>query len=103
MEPKFNLTALQKSLSHAAELLGEFLTPISVLAFVLAAWCLGADLRWTSEFPLGGIVSRWMVWTAIGGLLSFLSSTVHRTQRPVQPQPARSVSSNGFDVEELPW
>lgn len=82
MRTIFNPAALQKSLSHVMELLGEFLTPISVIAFALAAWCLGADLRWTNEFPIGGIVSRWMVWTGIGGLLSFLSSSVHRTRRP---------------------
>jgi hypothetical protein len=82
MEPKINLKAMQQSLSHAVALLGEFLTPISVIAFALAVWCLGADLRWTNEFPLRGVISRWMVWTGIGGTLSFLSSTVHRTRRP---------------------
>lgn len=47
------------------------LAPVGLLPFVLATWCLGADLGWVSGFPVDGILSRWMIWAAIGVLFQF--------------------------------
>ena len=45
---------------------GSVLTPIAVLAGVLGAWRLGADLGWTSKFLVAdGLLSRYQVWFAI--------------------------------------
>ena len=45
---------------------GHVLTPIAVVAGVLGAWRLGADLGWTSKFLVGdGLLSRYQVWFAI--------------------------------------
>lgn len=45
---------------------GSVLTPIAVLAGVLGAWRLGADLGWTSKFLVAdGLFSRYQVWFAI--------------------------------------
>ena len=55
------------------------MTPASLLAFVLAAWRLGADLGFTGEFAIGhGFFSHWIVWAAIGiGIQSF-ANTLNR-------------------------
>jgi hypothetical protein len=47
------------------------LAPISLLPFVLAVWCLGADLGWMADFPVGGTLSRWIIWAAIGAAFQF--------------------------------
>ena len=47
------------------------LAPISVLPFLLAIWCLGADLGWTAGFPVQGALSRWMIWAGIGAAFQF--------------------------------
>ena len=45
---------------------GYVLTPIAVVAGVLGAWRLGADLGWTSKFLVAdGLLSRYQVWFAI--------------------------------------
>ena len=55
------------------------LTPASLLAFVLAAWRLGADLGFTGEFAIGqGFFSHWIVWTAIGIGIQFCANTLNR-------------------------
>jgi hypothetical protein len=45
----------------------QLLTPSSLLAFVLGAWRLGAELSLTSTFPINtGFYSHWIVWASIG-------------------------------------
>ena len=40
-----------------------FLTPAALLAFVLACWCLAADLSIAQGFAIAsGIFSHWQVW-----------------------------------------
>jgi len=55
------------------------MTPASLLAFVLAAWRLGADLGFAGAFAIGqGFFSHWIVWAAIGiGIQSF-ANTLNR-------------------------
>jgi len=67
---------------HSLQVMGlcvALLTPASLLAFVLAAWRLGADLGFTGEFAIGqGFFSHWIVWAAIGiGIQSF-ANTLNR-------------------------
>ena len=55
------------------------MTPASLLAFVLAAWRLGADLGFTGEFAIGqGFFSHWIVWAAIGIGIQFFANTLNR-------------------------
>ena len=55
------------------------LTPASLLAFVLAAWRLGADLGFTGEFAIGhGFFSHWIVWAAIGIGIQYFANTLNR-------------------------
>src|SRR5687767_8164647 len=42
------------------------LPPAILLAGILGFWRLGADLRWTGEFPISsGVFSRYQVWFAV--------------------------------------
>ena len=55
------------------------MTPASLLAFVLAAWRLGADLGFTGEFAFGdGFFSHWIVWAAIGIGIQYFANTLNR-------------------------
>jgi NADH:ubiquinone oxidoreductase subunit 4 (subunit M) len=55
------------------------LTPASLLAFVLAAWRLGADLGFTGEFVIyQGLFSHWIVWAAVGMGIQFSANTLKR-------------------------
>ena len=53
---------------EVAALARELVTPMLVLPFVLAAWCLGAELQFFGEFPATGVLSHWMIWAGIGAL-----------------------------------
>ena len=45
---------------------GAVLAPIAVLAGVMGAWRLGADLGWTGPFFINeGLLSRYQLWFAI--------------------------------------
>jgi hypothetical protein len=55
------------------------LAPASLLAFVLAAWRLGADLGFAGEFAIGqGFFSHWIVWAAIGIGIQCFANSVNR-------------------------
>ena len=55
-----------RSMLFAASASGLALTPIAVLAGVLGAWRLCADLGWANHFFVGGgLLSRYQVWLAI--------------------------------------
>jgi hypothetical protein len=47
------------------------LAPIGLLPFVLAIWCLGADLGWMGDFPVHGTLSHWLIWAGIGAAFQF--------------------------------
>ena len=86
-EPEVNWTGhLARVLQPAAEIAHQFgnlvsalLTPIAMMAFVLAAWRLGSDLGWTGEFAIShGFFSHWLVWMAIGFGVRQCSSVLKR-------------------------
>jgi len=53
------------------------LTPVSLAAFVLAAWRLASDLGWAGAFAIEtGLFSHWLVWTGIGLMTQFVASTL---------------------------
>jgi hypothetical protein len=55
------------------------LTPVSLAAFVLAAWRLAADIGWAGSFAIArGPFSHWMVWTGIGLMMQFVAATLGR-------------------------
>jgi hypothetical protein len=54
-----------------APLFLALLAPVSLLPFLLAVWCLGADLGWTAGFPVQGTLSHWLIWAAIGAAFQF--------------------------------
>jgi hypothetical protein len=55
------------------------LTPVSLAAFVLAAWRLASDIGWASAFAIeSGIFSHWLVWAGIGVMTQFVASTLGR-------------------------
>lgn len=60
-------------LSAAASLL----TPLSVMAYVLAFWRLAADIGLARENPQG-VFSHWQLWIAVGVGLQFAARKVGR-------------------------
>jgi hypothetical protein len=58
------------------------LTPISVLASVLAIWRIAADMNWTSSFAIpDGLFSHWQVWMGAAVLLQVCSRLLNRYGR----------------------
>ena len=65
-----------------APALAFVMTPVALTAYVLAAWRLGADLNWFSEFFVErGLMSRWQVWLAIAAAAQM---TAHRLNRGIE-------------------
>jgi hypothetical protein len=80
LQPAFDRTAVVGQ--QAAGLAGIFLTPVAVLAFVLGAWRLSADLGWTGEFFISdGLLSHWQVWMALGFAAQLAGSALTRAAR----------------------
>jgi hypothetical protein len=64
---------------HLALGLAALLTPVAVMAIVLALWRLSADLRPTGEFPISaGLFSHWQVWLTGSAMLQFLAIILNR-------------------------
>ncbi len=57
------------------------LTPVGLLPFVLAVWCLGADLGFATGFPVHGVLSRWLIWAAIGALFQLAVRSYRKSVR----------------------
>lgn len=73
--------------SKLATVLASFLTPASVLCFVLALWRLLADLNITEKFAIsGGLLSHWQVWLAMGVAAQTLSVFLDRYGRRPERQ-----------------
>jgi hypothetical protein len=65
-----------------APALAFVMTPVALTAYVLAAWRLGADLNWFSEFFVErGLLSRWQVWLALAAAAQV---TAHRLKRGME-------------------
>jgi hypothetical protein len=91
---------------HLALAVGGLLTPAAVLAYVLAAWCLAADLGVAGSFAIRGVFSHWQLWIAGAVLLSAAAFSLNRYAdagefprllgfRAVTPQAAVSRESDG--------
>ena len=81
LQPAINKTAAISQ--EATNLVGAFLTPASMVAFVLALWRLGADLGWTGDFFVpNGLFSHWMVWMALAIVLKMTGSLINRAADP---------------------
>ena len=76
------ITRRKLQVFHSLPVMGlcvALLTPASLLAFVLAAWRLGADLGFTGEFAIGqGFFSHWIVWVAIGIGIQTCANSLNR-------------------------
>ena len=64
---------------HLALGLAALLTPVAVMAIVLALWRLSTDLSATGKFPISvGIFSHWQVWLTGAAILQFLATVLNR-------------------------
>jgi len=78
----------QRKNQHIALGLAALITPAAVMALVLAAWRLAADLKITREFPIAdGIYSHWQIWLALGVAMQFISSALNRYGKSNQSIP----------------
>ena len=68
-----------QQLSSAVALL---LAPTALVAFLMAAWILAAQLQWMGDFFLtSGVFSHWQVWLSVAAVLLFLSRLLDRYGR----------------------
>ena len=59
--------------------LGAIMTPAALMALVLAAWRIAADLNWTKSFAIdSGPFSHWQVWLIAAALLQLGSRLLNR-------------------------
>jgi len=64
---------------EVAPLFRYLLTPVALVAYVLAGWRLGADLNWTGEFFISrGLLSHWQVWLALAIATQFSGAYLGR-------------------------
>lgn len=86
----------QRKNQHLALGLAALLTPVAVMAIVLALWRISADLRATGEFPISvGLFSHWQVWITGAAILESLAIFLNRygnaepaLQKPVEESEA---------------
>ena len=61
---------------HVALAVAALMTPATLMMFVMAMWCVGADVGTATEFPIArGLWSHWQTWigaTAVSHVLSVL-------------------------------
>jgi hypothetical protein len=68
---------------HVALALASLLTPLAVMAFVLAFWRLAADLNVTNQFPIAdGFFSHWQVWMSGAAILQLCAMGLNRYGNP---------------------
>jgi hypothetical protein len=62
-----------------ASAVAALLTPIGLIAFVLAIWRVAADLNWANSFAIpSGLFSHWQVWLGAAALLQVVSYLLDR-------------------------
>lgn len=62
-----------------ALVVAALLTPIGLIAFVLAIWRVAADLNWANSFAIPtGLFSHWQVWLGAAALLQAASYLLNR-------------------------
>jgi len=65
-----------------AQMLAALMTPAALMAYVLAFWRLGADMRIAGQFAIeDGFFSHWQVWLPIAVGLSMSSAALNRYGR----------------------
>ena len=65
-----------------APVVSYLLTPVALVAYMLAAWRLGADLKWMGEFFISnGLLSRWQVWLALAIATQLAAKELNRLAR----------------------
>ena len=57
---------------------GSLITPTCVMAYVLAAWRLGADLGIAAGSGMQGLFSHWQLWMMLGLGLQFGGRKINR-------------------------
>jgi hypothetical protein len=56
----------------------SLLTPVCVMAYVLAFWRLAADLEMTRDAGPQGFLSHWQLWIAVAAGLHFAARILSR-------------------------
>jgi hypothetical protein len=56
----------------------SLITPTCVMAYVLAAWRLAADMGISGGSGMKGLFSHWQLWMALGLCLQFGGRTLNR-------------------------
>lgn len=60
----------------------SLLMPVSVVAYAMGLWRLGADLGWVSSFAIEeGIFSHWQSWMAAGAATQAWAAVLNRWAR----------------------
>jgi hypothetical protein len=68
---------------HVALAMASLLTPLAVMACVLAFWRLAADLNAAGQFPIpNGLFSHWQVWVTLAASLQFCATLLNRYGKP---------------------
>jgi hypothetical protein len=79
MAPKVRVQEAILKQRRFAPVLGQLMTPIALVGYVLALWRLGADLNWLDEFFIhNGLFSRWQVWLAIDNATQLAANQLNR-------------------------
>lgn len=79
MAPKVRVREAISKQRRFAPVLGQLMTPIALVGYVLAVWRLGADLNWLDEFFIhNGLFSRWQVWLAIAIATQLAANQLNR-------------------------
>jgi hypothetical protein len=67
---------------HAALVAASLMTPVALMAWVLAGWRLLADLEIAGAFAISsGLFSHWQAWVVVGILVQFGAFLLHRFAR----------------------
>ncbi len=62
-----------------APVVSYLMTPVALVAYLLAVWRLGADLNWVGEFFISeGLLSRWQVWLALAIATQLVAKELNR-------------------------
>jgi len=78
----------QRKNQHVALALASLITPVAVMALVLAVWRLAADLKCTGDFPIAqGLLSHWQIWMVACATLQFCAILLNRYGKPDQRFP----------------
>jgi hypothetical protein len=55
------------------------LSPVALIAAIMAFWRFGADAGWTESFVVsGGLMSHWQVWLAMAVGIQWISLRLDR-------------------------